>query len=379
MTRIGMALDSRPDRTRVRRRRFRLLLEVIIGVVALALLATNVFLVTQRDRTTEVAVDDLLAEVRDPAGGDPGTAPATPEDDASGQASAAAPTGDVSEPAGGDAGPSTAPSEEDAGAPETAADTSAQPSADAQPDRAGATADGEDEEADPAAQEPAPKPDDSSQAPAASTPAAGPVFSVPAEGVYSYRTEGYESVSMGGARHDYPDRSYAIVEHGDGCEWTWDHRVIEEHRDKSTLCTEGPQISNVRFDNHVTFFGQKNESHFECSGEGTHADLRDQPGDTHHGSCTDGNSTSDETETFVGRETLVVGGVEVEALRYHDEAEISGDTTGQSVQERWVHPETGLLLKMVRSTRSTAQAFGASEVHYEEEATFVLESLEPQR
>ncbi len=350
MTRIGMALDPRPRHVLARRRqRRRLVAEVLIGVVATAQLAAAGWVITQRSVSTVVQVEDLLAEVRTDSGtssGDRDDVVAGPDGE-TGLTAAARDDGGVPPPA--------------AEVPDDEAPTSQDPGAapDDEPAAGAATA---------------PDPETEPDAAAAAGPAA-PAFVRPAEGVYAYRSEGYESISLGGARHDYPEETFAIIDHEDGCRWTFDHRVLEEKRTVNTYCSDGPVQSALAYDGYLTFYGSTAESHYTCDG-GTRADLRDDAGATHTGVCTDGESTTRDTVTFVGRDVVDVGGQPVEALHYRIDTEVDGDIKGTSVQEVWVRPGDALLVRLERDTRTSGREFGA-QVNYEEHAIFHLASLTP--
>src|SRR4051812_12852579 len=103
--------------------------------------------------------------------------------------------------------------------------------------------------------------------PARATPAAAPSgpFTKPAPGVYAYATTGYEQVSLGGSRHDYPSESFAAVRPQDGCTWDWEHRVLQEHVDTSRSCSAPNVLSFLGNTTDVSFFGQKEHHTVSCN------------------------------------------------------------------------------------------------------------------
>jgi hypothetical protein len=313
----------------------------IVLVAAIVTGSTGAFLVSQGSRATVVAATDVLADFRRDAATSPtgvgstvGIEPtADPVTTATSEATAV---------------PSVSPTSSDA-IREPAAQT-------VTPDPAAPTS-------------PSPSPSHAGD---------GPTFGMPEEGVYTYATEGWETVSMAGARHDYPSETYAAVRHLGGCGWETDHRFVEEHRERKEYCSDGAALLALGFDSYITFFGQAAESHGRCDPPQLSAHLPADPGQQYTSSCSGDGWTSDAVVTFVGREAVQVGGHSVEALHYTQKTTLQGSNRGESDMDVWYHPETGLPLEVVRRTQSWAQAFGG-EVEYNEDVHFALTSLDPQR
>jgi hypothetical protein len=341
MTKIGMALDPARQVAIARRRsRRRVLAEVLVATVAIAELVGAGVVLTQRSVSTQVAVQDLLSDFRTSqlplanSGVVPSEASRaqTPSDEGM------APAVSDAAPGSSDQSPYTQPSD--------AADA-------------------------PVAQAP------TSEMAEGTSVASAPVFGLPSEGLYTYDTTGYERISLGGSRHDYPEQTHVLVSHTGGCEWTFDHRVLEEKRTVSTYCHDGPAQLAVAYDGWITFYGSTAESHYTCD-RGIRGRLGDSPGDTHRSSCTDGDGTSSDITTFVAMQVMDVGGVRVEALHYQIDTTLSGSVVGTSKQQIWLHPDSGLPLRIERRTDTEANEFGA-QVNYVEDATFKVVSLTPER
>ena len=214
--------------------------------------------------------------------------------------------------------------------------------------------------------------------PGSAGPTAAAAFSAPAEGVYSYRTSGHEEVSLGGGRHDYPERSYAAVRRRAGCDWEIEHRVLEEHVERAVYCSQPGRLTHSEERSEITFFGQANGSTYRCDPPMVVAAVTDLPGTKRTVTCRAEDGQAVITTTFVGRERLTVGGVAVEALRVLSEGVVSGRAEGTSRSETWLHPDTGLMLKHTRKVQTRADAFGTT-VDYREDAAYELERLEPTR
>lgn len=325
------------------------IVQVAVVASAVATAGTGTYLATEVSQSTAISADAMLAEFRDAA---------TPSPDAAG-----------SPPAGSADGSDVVASEAPVGlasvAPNASDAATAQPPAGRLP--SGGAGDPTPNE-QPSTAEPTPVPTDVS----------APTFGMPAEGVYTYVTEGWETVSMAGARHDYPSETFAAVRHLGGCRWETDHRFLEEHRERKEYCSDGSALLALGFDSYITFFGQTAESHGRCDPPQVSAHLPAEPGQRYTSTCAGDGWTSDAVVTFVGRESVVIAGQPVEALHYTQKTTLQGSTRGESDMDVWYHPETGLPLEVNRRTRSFAQAFGG-EVEYNEDVHFVLGSLDPQR
>jgi len=219
----------------------------------------------------------------------------------------------------------------------------------------------------------------------AAKPASMPLESVvtdspyerPDAGVYAYAAEGRESISILGAHHDYPDEVFATVRHLDGCRWEHQNQVIEEHADTRVLCSEPGQYRQIQQMRSIEFFGQREAPVLRCEPAQVHHAIEDERGAKTTAKCTDDEGT-DATivRTFVGIEKLNVGGNDVKAVWFSLHSRMSGKTKVTADDHLWIHPKTGMTLRWDRQVDTMATAYGA-QVHYLEEASFVLQSLDP--
>jgi hypothetical protein len=215
--------------------------------------------------------------------------------------------------------------------------------------------------------------------PAATTPekaAKGDVL--PEQGVYAYETTGGERVSLFGARHDYPERTFATVRHLGGCRWEARNDVIAEHVDIRTLCNDDRSFLQLRQERRVTFFGKQDGASMDCAPPLTLYRAGDARGTRTETLCSDDKGSNVRLRSvFLGIEEIVIGAKRVEAVHVLDDGTCSGRVQGTSVDELWLHPETGMTLRWHRTVDTIATAFGGAKVRYTEEATFQLESLKP--
>ena len=296
-------------------------------VLAIAVLGTDVWLLAQRNRTTTVDLTEALDRYR---------AAVTPETET---------TPPSTTPAGGGVIVAASP-----------ATTEIARAVEA-----------------PQASDPAPRP---------STPAGAPTVAAvdhrPAEGVYTYRTSGGEEISTAGAEHSYPERTYASVRRGDGCVWEIESDVIEEHRDHREMCSDGTSSQQLSQTREVEFFGQRDGFTMVCRPPAVLEQAGEPVGAVTEATCTDEGITSHLVRTFVGMETMTIGGRDVAVRHIRIRGDFSGRATGYAEEEHWTIPGSGLTARWKRMVDTTADAAFGARVRYQENADFVLESLEPQ-
>ena len=215
------------------------------------------------------------------------------------------------------------------------------------------------------------------QAPAGADTSATGGFAVPAGGVYTYATKGGDTLSMLGARHDYPSRTHAVVTSQRGCGWRLEQRVVEEHVDTYTWCSSarGLQLRTLRHD--IEFFAQRDSIEYRCPADARFVSSADEAGATHRMICkTAAGDTLDVVVTVTGHGSRTIGSVSAPAITYRADFVMTGKATGTARWEGIIHAATGLRLYEHRVVSTDADAvFG--NVHYEEDVTFDLVSLDP--
>ena len=195
------------------------------------------------------------------------------------------------------------------------------------------------------------------------------------EGVYVYATDGSEKTdAFLGEKHDYPAQTtITVTAFGCGASLLW--RPVKGRSTRFVVCATPDGWELRTQDERHTFYGRTEKTTYHCED----ALIRPTAGTTEWDvSCSTG--TTDETGTagFVGHETVRVGGEEVEAEHVRRETTLSGETRGTTTHDLWFHPETGVPVKLVLVSH-TANDSPIGEVHYDEDVTLVLTSLEPRR
>jgi hypothetical protein len=201
---------------------------------------------------------------------------------------------------------------------------------------------------------------------------------LPAEGVYGYRTTGGDSISLGGASHQYPSETFATVRRTGGCRWTARNDVIKEHVDTRTFCGEPGHLFQLSQRRDVEFFGQRDGMELTCSPPQVLHATGEAPGAVVDSTCSDGQGETARTErTLVGTERLVVGGTAVDVVHLKMHSAFNGRATGMADDELWVSAVNGLTVRWVRSVDTLADSSFGAKVRYQEQASFDLESLTP--
>jgi hypothetical protein len=195
--------------------------------------------------------------------------------------------------------------------------------------------------------------------------------------VYAYRTTGGESISVAGAHHDYPAETYASVRHLGGCNWRNENDVIKEHVDVRTLCSAQGQLTQSMQGRHVTFFGKTDGADYVCDPPELQHDVSEAVGTTTVGVCKDSQGSARIESTYLGHQPFNVGGTQVDTVHLHIRSSLTGRATGTEQEDFWAVAQTGLPVQWNRQIDTLADAAFGAHVRYQEQASFVLESLTP--
>jgi hypothetical protein len=198
----------------------------------------------------------------------------------------------------------------------------------------------------------------------------------PAPGVYRYRTIGEEHVNaLGGQTNHYPATTTLTVTNTRcGVDTRWD--ILTGRYEANQLCLEpdGDWLL-VRTDAAHRFFNQTETTTGACTG------MVELPADPKRGAqwsgrCGDNQSWARNTFRVLGTATVRIDGAPVETLHLEITTEQMGDRSGGGREERWVHPETGLIVRSRNHHRDHSPSPVGS-VTYEETYEIMLESLTP--
>jgi hypothetical protein len=198
----------------------------------------------------------------------------------------------------------------------------------------------------------------------------------PTPGVYVYVGSGLERVSvLGGAEHVFGPELAAMVELGDGCEWSIELMHAKEHRSKSTYCTneEGVQLRSSI--DETKFFGITETTNTTCT-DAWLLRTGDDAATTRTWTCRgDGRTTMHEL-SVLGVTTARVGDETVDdAVRLQDVGEISGVSTGTATATA-THAPDGMLLTFDEDIDVRSES-PLGDTDYKLTGTWKLRSLTP--
>jgi hypothetical protein len=213
-------------------------------------------------------------------------------------------------------------------------------------------------------------------------------FLAPAAGVYTYEGEGTEQLSVLDTTQHWGARVPATVTRDPAGCWTIELEFSTNHRQEITFCPEGDTLEEAGGSTFQSFdfvaFTVDDTTVFTCTPRPVAVDTNAEPGDAWPAAC-EGKSTTQDTEvrsagtnTFVGDETLTIGGEEISALHYRQERTLTGDQAGNDVVHYWYDATDGMLLRIAKDVRVESPS-PIGTVTYTEVGTITLTSKAPQR
>jgi hypothetical protein len=199
----------------------------------------------------------------------------------------------------------------------------------------------------------------------------------PPAGVYRYRTDGSEQLSIGGSRR-YPQVTTRTVRHGGGCTWTLEIALVEEHREQVSFCGTAQTLDLNASRADVRWFGVSYPSEFTCSPPIRHVDRAATPGATVPFSCrqSDG-STFTGTSVLGVVERVDVGGESRPAWRFRLDGRFEGKTHGTVAVTELIDQATGVTL-IEQRTNDLKQSTLLGDVGYRQELSVTIVSVTPQ-
>jgi hypothetical protein len=210
----------------------------------------------------------------------------------------------------------------------------------------------------------------------------------PAAGVYRYRGQGSESLSVLGAHQSWGRTVPVTVSpRADGC-WTVRLDYSTHHRQDLDYCEQGARLLEMggsttqRFD--FGAFAVDDTSTFVCDPPGIAVKVGAAPGDRWRQSCSGGSTaqhttvTSAGPNTFLGVRTIRIAGRDVDAYVYRTDRTLTGDQSGREHNEMWFAVDNGLLLRYRRDSHVSSPSPVGS-VDYTERGTVTATELTPRR
>jgi hypothetical protein len=187
-------------------------------------------------------------------------------------------------------------------------------------------------------------------------------------GIYTYRTEGFETVdALGGARHDYPESTVMVIS-TTACGVTVRWQAIEERWVEWEHCGSDLTVTATR--EFHEWFGVPDLESERCD------DPRPILEDVDAVVCRAGEAIETYRVEVVGTEVLSAGGDAIEVVHVRRTSEVSGRSQGVATVDEWRVPGTALVVRYEAVTENvTASPVG--DVTYREEVVLQLRDLEP--
>lgn len=208
----------------------------------------------------------------------------------------------------------------------------------------------------------------------------------PPEGVYLYEGEGQAALSFPPlTQQDGAEMPATVTHQPRGC-WTTRVEFNAEHWQEWTYCRVGDTMVETRgrtgqaWDLGVSSAG--NVSTFLCRPPNPVLAPEAGPGDEVDQTCSgrnsavDGRTTSSGTSTFVGEETLDIGGTAVDVLHLRSERTLTGGQDGEEATDVWFRYD-GLLVRYERDIEVRTDS-PVGTITYTEAGYFQLTGLRPQ-
>jgi len=197
-------------------------------------------------------------------------------------------------------------------------------------------------------------------------------------GVYLYASDGRESIdALGGARHTYPaTTSITAIEVPCGIQLRW--AALEGRSTTWTFCSTGLGTELRLSDERHGFFGQHDHTTYTCSNR-LLVPKEPKKGAVYPFRCRSQQGGSETGEVrILGRAVLQVGDSQVRALHVRSSLTVHGGDRGSETLDWWLDPATALPLRIALRSRTSRSVF-VGRVHYSEDFTLRLLSLQPQR
>lgn len=200
---------------------------------------------------------------------------------------------------------------------------------------------------------------------------------LPAPGVYTYATTGYEEVSVPGSRRTFPSQTTITVEPA-GCGEVEIWQPFAQHTERTTVCPSGGGLRMAEYYFSDSFYGQTATSDSICDQNAYLHFAAVTPGQSWTFTCSSSRTTITNRATVIGREIVGVGGQEVPTIHVHVDSTLSGASDGTSPSDYWFSVPGDVLVKNTGQVNSkTSGSFGTTS--YNEVYSLLLSSMQPQQ
>ena len=156
-----------------------------------------------------------------------------------------------------------------------------------------------------------------------------------------------------------------------GCRWRETVPVFTQHVETYDFCASGADAEDFAYATSLTYFLVPGVQRFACAPTGRRLLAGAGPGASRSWRCVQGSSTSVNTTTFVGRETVPTPAGPVPTRHLRLITALSGQSEGGAVRDLWLDPD-GLVVREERQVGLRVRSGFVGRLTYEERASFVL-------
>jgi len=201
---------------------------------------------------------------------------------------------------------------------------------------------------------------------------------LPAAGVYQYRTTGGEQLSVGGISRGFPSVTPMIVTDSGCATMTWEPLV--QHMEGLVICpTAGGALVIEALPSSEVIAGTRTTTDIRCPSGTYFVPPGATRGERWRATCHAGSEKVVLSGLVVCPSEVTVAGQRVPALHTTLSLAFSGSQKGSNPNQYWVSPQNGMILRQ-RETVDMAEGSGPfGPVHYSEDMTIALTALHPAR
>jgi hypothetical protein len=197
-------------------------------------------------------------------------------------------------------------------------------------------------------------------------------------GVYRYRTSGSEQLSIGGISRTFPTDTDMIVTDDKCSTLTWE--PFEQHVEGLVECPlVNGATSIMSAPNYEDIAGIRTTSVIRCPASAYLIPPDPIPGTQWHTTCDSGGQRIAFSGQFLGLSSVAVGRRQVPALHARTILRFSGSQSGTSPSDYWISAQNGIILRQRETVDLVERSGPFGSVHYFEEMTIGLASMEPVR
>ena len=205
-------------------------------------------------------------------------------------------------------------------------------------------------------------------------PATGAGSRLPAPGVYSYRTSGYERLSLAGISRSFPSSSEVVVTDAACATVRW--VPFEQHMEGLVECSgRNGAVGMVSALSDEEIAGVRTTEVIHCPAGAYFMPAHPAPAQRWSATCHAGSQAVAFGGRVLGWSTIAVHGRHEPALHTRLTLTFRGEEHGSNPTDYWVSPTTGLILREQEAVDLSQRTGPLGSVRYQEQMAITLTSL----